>query len=154
MVRPTAFGLTDPYSSKILYSILKNLHIKFFTFRETALDLCSLKILLRVLSFCFPWRCSWHYCCKVHMFFYFFGCQVIAVQKNRQCRHTHTHTHTLTDYIQYPRFAPTHSEVKNVLANKNQVNLKFITKLKNSTYNIWCTFALSIFCISYSHLIK
>ena len=25
--------------------------------------------------------------------------------------HTHTHTHTHTDRLQYPRFAPTHSEV-------------------------------------------
>ena len=71
------------HSSQWLYKILKKhlhcvtslqvhktlfraLHIKFFTFWETALDLCSLKILLRVLSFRFPWQCSWYYYCKVH----------------------------------------------------------------------------------------
>ena len=43
-----AFCLADVHSSKIVYNMLKNLYFKFFTFQEMALDLCSLKILLRV----------------------------------------------------------------------------------------------------------
>ena len=70
LLRPKALCLADTYSSKIVYNILINLHIEFFNFEKWHLDLCSLKILLRVLNFHFPWRCSWYYCCKVHTFLY------------------------------------------------------------------------------------
>ena len=62
------------------------------------------------------------------MFFYSLlnvaSCQVIAVQKKNNSGNRHTHTHT-QNRLQYPRYAPTHSEV-NITIYDMSVNIQSV----------------------------